>query len=131
MLLRQSSTIKCLAMCGRFLYPDTMLDHTQTPRSRRRRMWIRVLLAGPVAILVALTLLAGMPLWLPGGASGIDNLALPLIFAPLLWAGLFFHACLDRSLARVALVAAALFLLHGGLIASRILATPPSAEKAG
>src|SRR3546814_3202649 len=56
-----------------------------------------------------------MPLWLPGGAAGIDNLAVPLVLAPLIWAGLFFHACLDRSLARVALVAGVLFLVHGGL----------------
>lgn len=108
-----------------------MLDHSQTPRSHRRRLWIRVVLAGPVAILVALTLLAGMPLWLPGGAAGIDNLALPLIFAPLIWAGLFFHACLDRSLARVAFVAAALFLVHGGLVASRLFSTVPSTEQVG
>ncbi|WP_336967399.1 hypothetical protein [Sphingobium aromaticiconvertens] len=108
-----------------------MADQTEISRASRRRLWIRVVLAGPVAILVALTLLAGMPLWLPGGAAGIDNLALPLIFAPLIWAGLFFHACLDRSLMRVALVAAALFLVHGGLVASRLLAPMPPAEKVG
>lgn len=104
----------------------------QTPLSRasRRRLWIRFTLAGPAAILVTLTLLAGMPLWLPGGAAGIDNLALPLVFAPLIWASLFFHACLDRNLARVALVAAALFLVHGGLVAARMIATVPAAEKA-
>lgn len=103
---------------------------TQPPPLPRRRRWARVLLAGPVAIIVALTLLAGMPLWLPGGAAGIDNLVIPLVLAPLIWAGLFFHACLDRSLARVALVAALLFLVHGGLIASRFVDEAPVAEKA-
>src|SRR3546814_8728205 len=91
-----------------------MLDQTETSRASRSRLWMRFVMAGPVAILVALTLLAGMPLWLPGGAAGIDNLAVPLVLAPLIWAGLFFHACLDRSLARVALVAGVLFLVHGG-----------------
>nr|WP_246623825.1 hypothetical protein [Sphingomonas colocasiae] len=76
-------------------------------------------------------MLAGMPLWLPGGAAGIDNLAFPLVLAPLIWAALFFHACLDRSIARVALVAAALFLVHGGLIASRFIGQAPVTEKAG
>src|SRR3546814_7405585 len=82
-------------------YWERMLDQTETSRASRSRLWMRFVMAGPVAILVALTLLAGMPLWLPGGAAGIDNLAVPLVLAPLIWAGLFFHACLDRSLARV------------------------------
>ena len=86
--------------------------------------------AGPGAVLVALVVLAGMPLWLPSGAAGIDNLVLPLVLAPLIWAALFFHACLDRKLGRVALVAAALFLVHGGLVAHRFLTPPPAAEKA-
>lgn len=89
------------------------------------------MLAGPGAIVVTLSLLAGMPLWLPGGAAGIDNLAFPLVLAPLIWAMLFFHACLDRNLARVALVAGVLLLSHGGLVAARILSNPPSAEHRG
>jgi hypothetical protein len=99
--------------------------------SQPRQKWARIVLAGPVAVLVALVVLAGMPLWLPGGAAGIDNLVVPLVLAPLIWAGLFFHACLDTSLRRVALVAAALFLLHGGLVAQRLLVPTPAAEKAG
>lgn len=92
-----------------------------TTSSRSWRSWARIALAGPVAILVALTLLAGMPLWLPGGAAGIDNLVFPLVFAPLIWAALFFHACLDPRVGRVALVAAVLFLMHGSLVVSRFM----------
>ncbi|QZP09534.1 hypothetical protein K5X80_07265 [Caenibius sp. WL] len=92
-----------------------------TTSSRSWRSWARIVLAGPVAIIVALTLLAGMPLWLPGGAAGIDNLVFPLVFAPLIWAALFFHACLDPRVGRVALVAAVLFLMHGGLVVSRFM----------
>ena len=91
------------------------------------RRWARILLAGPGAIIVTLALLAGMPLWLPGGAAGIDNLAFPLVFAPLIWAVLFFHACLDRQVARVALVAGVLLLTHGGLVAIRFLAPASTA----
>ncbi len=105
-----------------------MADTSTLDSARLPRPWARVLLAGPGAIIVTLTLLAGMPLWLPGGAAGIDNLAFPLVFAPLLWAILFFHACLDRSVARVALVSAALFLVHGGLVAARFMTTAPAAE---
>lgn len=131
MLVRITINSIFLANFDQGLYADEMTNQRETSRVFRRHLWIRVLLAGPVAVLVALTLLAGMPLWLPGGAAGIDNLALPLIFAPLIWAGLFFHACLDRNLVRVALVAAALFLLHGGLVASRLLTPAPPTEKIG
>lgn len=79
---------------------------------------------------MTLALLAGMPLWLPGGQAGIDNLAFPLVLAPLIWALLFFHACLDRNLARVALIAAALLVVHGGLVASRFMSSPTAAETA-
>lgn len=65
-----------------------------------------------------------------GDAAGIDNLAFPLVFAPLIWAMLFFHACLDRNIARVALVAAALFLAHGGIVAYRFVAAAPAAALA-
>lgn len=89
-----------------------------------RRKWIRIFFAGPGAVIVALAVMAGMALWLPGGAAGIDNLILPLVLVPLIWAGLFFHACLDSSLARVSAVAIGLFMIHGGLVAHKLLDRP-------
>ncbi len=77
--------------------------------------------AGPVAVVVALVTMAGMARWLPGGMAGIDNLVLPLVFVPLIWAGLFFHACLDRRLVRVIAVSTGLLVVHGGLIAQGFL----------
>ncbi len=100
--------------------------HMPSPRSAHRTL--RILLAGPGAIVVTLALLAGMPLWLPGGAAGIDNLAFPLVLAPLIWSLLFFHACLDRSIARVAVVAAALLLSHGGMVAHRFMSSPAATK---
>ncbi|MHA6766683.1 hypothetical protein [Sphingobium ummariense] len=94
------------------------------------RRWIRIAFAGPGAVLIALVVMAGMALWLPGGAAGIDNLVLPLILFPLLWAGLFFHACLDRSLARVATVALGLLLVHSALIAHKFLDKGPASTEA-
>lgn len=105
-----------------------MSDKIDMQRHDHLRMWARIILAGPVAIIVALTMLAGMPLWLPGGSAGIDNLVLPLVFAPLIWAALFFHASLDRSLARVAIIAGALFLVHGAMVASAFMAKVPGTE---
>jgi hypothetical protein len=97
-----------------------------SPKSRRS---IRIALAGPGAVVVALVVMAGMALWLPGGAAGIDNLVLPLVLAPLIWAGLFFHACLDRRLSRVAIIAFGLLVIHGGLIAHKFLEKQPAAAE--
>ncbi|KKC26696.1 hypothetical protein [Sphingomonas sp. SRS2] len=97
----------------------------------RTAKWVRVGFAGPGAIVISVVIIAGMALWLPGGAAGIDNLILPLVLLPLIWAVLFFHACLDRKLARIVIVALVLFGLHAGLVAQKFLMKPaPVAGKA-
>ena len=95
--------------------------------SQMSRRWIRIVFAGPGAVAGAIVMMAGMTLWLPRGAAGIDNLVLPLVLAPLLWAALFFHACLDRRLARVAIVAVGLLAMHGGLVVHKFLDSQPAA----
>lgn len=99
--------------------------------ARTSHKWARIMLAGPGAVIVTLVVMAGMTRWIPGGAAGIDNLVLPLVLVPLIWAMLFFHACLDRTLSRVAGVALALLLIHGGLVAYNVLdRARPSGETA-
>ncbi|SNS35328.1 hypothetical protein SAMN06295912_10521 [Sphingomonas laterariae] len=95
-----------------------------SPTSRK---WLRVFFAGPGAVIIAMVVMAGMALWLPRGAAQIDNLVLPLVLVPLIWAALFFHACLDRRLGRVAIVAIGLLLIHGGLVAHKFMNRPPAA----
>ncbi len=97
--------------------------------SKRVGTWIRIGFAGPGAVIVALVVMAGMALWLPAGAAKIDNLVLPLILVPLIWAALFFHACLDTRLLRVALIAIGLFAVHGGLIVHKLLNGSSSAAR--
>ncbi|MCW1429809.1 hypothetical protein [Novosphingobium sp. JCM 18896] len=92
--------------------------------SLRARKWIRVGFAGPGAFIIALVIMAGMALWLPQGAAQIDNLVLPLILFPLIWAALFFHACLDGKLGRVAVVALGLCVIHAGLVANKFMSKP-------
>lgn len=96
--------------------------------SPRTRKWIRIGFAGPGAAIAAVAVMAGMALWLPRGSAGIDNLVLPLVLFPLIWSALFFHACLDSRLGRVALVACGLFVLHAGLVAHTFLDRPASTE---
>lgn len=92
--------------------------------------WMRIAFAGPGAVIVAVVVMAGMSLWLPRGAAGIDNLVLPLVLVPLIWAGLFFHACLDAKLWRVAVVATGLLFVHGALVAHRFLEQKPVVAEA-
>ncbi|CAN5197889.1 hypothetical protein BH10PSE12_BH10PSE12_36410 [soil metagenome] len=91
--------------------------------------WIRIGFAGPGAVIIALVIMAGMALWLPRGAADIDNLVLPLILVPLIWAALFFHACLDRRIGRVVIIATGLFAVHAGLIAAKFLDHPVAAAE--
>lgn len=97
--------------------------------SARTRKWIRIGLAGPGAIIVSLVAMGGMTLWLPGGAAGIDNIVAPLVLLPLIWVALFFHACLDGKLSRVAAVAIGLFAIHAGLIVCNVAIRPAKAAE--
>lgn len=74
---------------------------------RARPTLVRWLLAGPGAILAGLATMAAMPLWLPAGAAGVNDVALPIILTPLLWAVAFFYAVLARDLVRATVVLSA------------------------
>lgn len=95
--------------------------------SQVSRRWIRIFFAGPGSAIVAIVVMAGMTLWLPRGSAGIDNLVLPLVLVPLVWTALFFHACLDRRLGRIAIVAIGLLAVHGGLVAYKFSDRQPVA----
>jgi hypothetical protein len=78
--------------------------------------WLRGVLAGPLALIAALLLMAGGSLWLPVGQAQVNNLVLPVILFPLLWTALFLYALLDKRLERAygvigAIVAANTLLL--------------------
>lgn len=66
--------------------------------------------------------MCGGALWLPKGPAQIDNLVLPVVLFPVIWAALFFYTLLDGKLARAWAVTAALLMGHGGLIAQHVLA---------
>jgi hypothetical protein len=97
------------------------------PRKSRCQTVARITLAGPVVLLLSALVFAGMPLWLPRGAAGIDHIILPLILLPAVWAVLFFHAVLDRSLARVAIVALVIGAANTAMLVSHF-ASPRAAS---
>ncbi len=92
-------------------------------------MAIRIALAGPGAVVATLLVVLGMAVWVPPGPAGIDQIAIPLLLIPLVWAALFFHACLDRSLRRVALVALALSAVNGTAIVWHMTTLPPDPSR--
>ncbi len=90
--------------------------------SSRRRAWSRGLLAGPVCFITAAAVMAGASLWYPQGAAQINNIAVPIIVFPAIWAALFFYLMLDRKLGRAWLVAGVLLFAHAALIGQHLLA---------
>ncbi|MEM6480557.1 MAG: hypothetical protein AAF922_13600 [Pseudomonadota bacterium] len=84
------------------------------PRTTR---WI---LCGPVALIVTLLVMMGMAHWWPPGIARIDNIAMPVVLFPLIWAGVFFYALAEDKLARASLVLAVLALGHIGLLLTSI-----------
>lgn len=84
---------------------------TRRPRVAR---WV---LVGPVTVVLAVLVMMGMSLWVPAGPAGIDNIAMPVILFPLIWAGLFFYALLEERMERAVLVFLGLLLAHIGRLA--------------
>ena len=84
---------------------------------QRVRQWSRGLLAGPVCFAASAAVMAGGVLWIPKGAAQIDNLVLPMVFFPAIWAVVFFYACLDRNLLRAWAVTLSLLLANAATIA--------------
>jgi hypothetical protein len=88
---------------------------------QRPRLWPRIVLAGPLAFIAAGLIMGGGALWLPEGPAKIDNLLLPIVLFPAIWALVFFYACLDRRIGRAYAVVLAAALLNAALIALNLL----------
>jgi len=91
------------------------------PAPNRLRPWLRGVLAGPVALIVAFLVMAGGAVWLPEGQAKVNNLVLPVVLFPLLWTASFLYACLDRRLARAYAVMGSLTAANAALIAWHLL----------
>lgn len=77
---------------------------------------LRIVLAGPLATLASGLLMAGGAVWLPKGAAQINNLVLPIVLFPAIWAALFFYASLDRRLPRAYAVVLGIAVINVVLI---------------
>jgi hypothetical protein len=93
-------------------------DVASSPARNRRAFWSRIALAGPVVFICAALVMCGGALWLPKGTAQIDNIVMPIVLFPAIWAALFFYACLDRRLGRAWGVIGSLSAIHVAAIAN-------------
>lgn len=81
------------------------------------RFW----LAGPVALLVSIFFMASMSLWLPEGEAGINQLVVPVVLFPMIWAVAFFYPLLDWNIKRATIVMLSALVLCGGSVVASIM----------
>lgn len=84
-----------------------------------------MLLAGPLAFTCAALVMCGAALWVPKGPAQIDNIVLPIVLFPAVWAGVFFYSCLDRRLVRAYAMVTLLGVAHGAAIAAHLWRSGP------
>lgn len=101
---------------------------TPAPQSNAVARWItghsvvfRYILAGPLALLAAILSMAGLPLVLPGGAAGINNLVLPVVMFPLLLTGFILWPVATQNVPACLLGMLAIILALVATIASSFL----------
>ena len=87
--------------------------------TRADNLWVRFIFAGPWTLISSVVVMASLATWLPPGEARVDNLVVPLVLFPAIWALLFFHAALARRLwlaiamhGALALVCVALLVVH-------------------
>ncbi|MEM8553495.1 MAG: hypothetical protein AAGF71_01580 [Pseudomonadota bacterium] len=78
---------------------------------------VRWLLSGPATILATAVVMMGMTHWFPAGAAHVDNIVMPIILFPLIWAGIFFYTCIEENLPRNVVVVTGLIVGHVILLA--------------
>ena len=81
----------------------------------------RWILAGPGALVLATLFMAAMPVWLPAGDAGVNNIVYPLVLAPLFWALAFLYAVLEGNLRRGVAITTGGVLLQGAVLALALL----------
>lgn len=81
----------------------------------------RVILAGPMALVLAVLAMAGLPALLPVGAGGVNHVVFPVLGFPLIWAALAVVPVVADRLARCGWAYLAGLLAMGVLIACSLL----------
>ncbi|MEM8553501.1 MAG: hypothetical protein AAGF71_01610 [Pseudomonadota bacterium] len=88
------------------------IKHHLNSRPRTYR-WIA---AGPLGLIATAMIIVGMVFYIPQGGAQVDNLVIPVILFPLIWAAVFTYTILDESLPRLYLSLIVLILANTGLL---------------
>ncbi|MEM7188868.1 MAG: hypothetical protein AAF439_04585 [Pseudomonadota bacterium] len=83
-----------------------------------RPVLTRWILAGPVALVLAVVTMAAMPFWVPAGPANLDHLAFPILLFPLIWTITVLYPCMDEKLPRAVTIILGLTIVQTLLIIS-------------
>ncbi|MEM9329923.1 MAG: hypothetical protein AAGA53_01280 [Pseudomonadota bacterium] len=81
----------------------------------------RWILAGPITIIASIVIMAGMAFWIPAGEAKLNNIAIPIIVLPIIWAFCFFYVCIEENLPRAVLIMTAIIVSHIMLVTSAFM----------
>ncbi|WP_040521615.1 hypothetical protein [Aliiglaciecola lipolytica] len=84
---------------------------------KNRRFW----LSGPATLIVSLLIMLAMAVWFPAGAGNVNNIMMPLVLFPLIWAILFFYTYLTTNMRRAQWLLAALFVSNSLILTFQFL----------
>ncbi len=87
----------------------------------KRFLPARFWLAGPLALLLSIVIMAGASIWLPHGDEHVYNLVFPVILFPLIWGVCFFYPLLEPNLKRATIVMFSLLFINLAIIIFAIL----------
>lgn len=78
---------------------------------------LRFWLAGPATLLVSLLVMLAMAVWFPPGTGKVNNIIMPLVLLPLIWATLFFYTYLTANMRKAVWCLLALAIVNSAILA--------------
>lgn len=82
----------------------------------RKYLPARFWLAGPLALILSVVIMAASPVWLPHKDEHLYHMVFPVLLFPLIWGMCFFYPLLENSLKRAAWVMFAVLFLNFAVI---------------
>ncbi|MEM6583015.1 MAG: hypothetical protein AAF699_17170 [Pseudomonadota bacterium] len=88
-------------------------DELSEAKRQRRRLISRWILAGPLAFIVSVLIMASMPMWMPMGAGNVNHLAFSVLLFPAIWVAIVMYVLLEENMTRAAVLLVILFFANG------------------
>lgn len=111
-LLNEQKSIKALPSSGKW----AVVILTKIKHGFSKYLPARFWLAGPLALILSIVIMAASPLWLPHQQDHLYHMVFPVILFPLIWSICFFYPLLETSLKRATLVMSSMLVLNIALI---------------